>query len=221
MGIITGFLCLFCFAVLTAKALTQKLHLHKIDTLLRKLHKPASGLLLAGCILHVLYVCPVFKMRGLPVILTGFFIIAVYFLLIIFCHRKGQPASYRLRWHRILTVVMLFFITAHMTLYFLDYSSYQRRIASIRLKGIDCSDMADGKYTGEYDAGFIYARVEVSLEKGVITDIRILEHRHERGAAAEQIIHRITASGRTDTDAVSGATNSSLVIQKAVEDALN
>lgn len=221
MGIITGFLCLFCFAALTAKALTRKLNLYNIDLFFMKLHKPASGLLLAGCIAHVLSVWTVLKMRNVLVIVTGLFIFIAYILLIIFCHRKGQTAGYRLRWHRILTAVMLFFITAHITFYSLDYLDYRHKVASIRLTGIDCSGIADGNYTGEYDAGYIYARVEVSVANGAITGIRILEHRHERGTAAEQIVHHITATGRTDTDAVSGATNSSLVIQKAVENALN
>ncbi len=220
MGIITGFLCLFCFAALTAKALTRKLNLYNADLIFMKLHKPASGLLLAGCIVHILSVWTVFKMRNIFVMITGLFIFAAYILLIIFCHRKRQTAEYRLRWHRILTVVMLLFISAHIIFYSLDYLDYKNRIASIRLTGIDCSRIADGNYTGECDAGYIYARVEVVVANGSIAGIRILDHRHERGTAAEQIVHHITATGRTDIDAVSGATNSSLVIQKAVENAL-
>ena len=67
---------------------------------------------------------------------------------------------------------------------------------------------------------FIYAKVEVTVQNGEITDIIILEHRHEHGKAAETVINEIVDEQRIDVDAVSGATNSSIVIKKAVENAL-
>ena len=82
------------------------------------------------------------------------------------------------------------------------------------------SDVSDGVYIGEYDVNFIYAKVEVTVQNGEITDIIILEHRHEHGKAAETVINEIVDEQRIDVDAVSGATNSSIVIKKAVENAL-
>ena len=38
---------------------------------------------------------------------------------------------------------------------------------------------------------FIYAKVEVTVEDGEIVSINILEHRHERGKAAEKVIEKI------------------------------
>ena len=67
---------------------------------------------------------------------------------------------------------------------------------------------------------FVYAKVEVTVQNGVITNIDILEHKNERGKAAEIVTDRIIAEQKTDVDAVSGATNSSTVIKKAVENAL-
>ena len=67
----------------------------------------------------------------------------------------------------------------------------------------------------------IYAKVEVTIQNGEITGIRILEHKNERGQAAEAVVDRIVAEQRIDVDAVSGATNSSTVLKKAVENALN
>lgn len=85
---------------------------------------------------------------------------------------------------------------------------------------INISDVSDGVYIGEYDVNFIYAKVEVTVQNGEITDIIILEHRHEHGKAAETVINEIVDEQRIDVDAVSGATNSSIVIKKAVENAL-
>ena len=67
---------------------------------------------------------------------------------------------------------------------------------------------------------FVYAKVEVTVQDGVITNIDILEHKNGRGSRAEVVIDRIIEEQRIEVDAVSGATNSSTVIKKAVENAL-
>ena len=232
-GIITGYICLFCFCILLAKALTRKLGIQKADRLFMKLHKPASGILLIACTVHMILVYPILKMRNPAVIVTGICAVVTYLLLIIFCHNSGfrllqkrqtekilNPAAYKLRLHRILSVIMLACIATHITFYYMDFSSYKNRIVSASPQGIDVSQTADGTYIGEYDAGYIYAKVSVTVANGIITDIRLLEHRHQKGQDAEQITQDIVSSQRTDVDAVSGATNSSLVIEKAVENAL-
>ena len=67
---------------------------------------------------------------------------------------------------------------------------------------------------------FVYAKVEVTVQNGVITNIDILEHKNRRGSHAEVVVDRIIEEQKIDVDAVSGATNSSTVIKKAVENAL-
>jgi len=62
--------------------------------------------------------------------------------------------------------------------------------------------------------------VEVTVYGGRITEIKILEHKTERGQAAEAVIDQIISKQKVDVDAVSGATNSSMVLKKAVENAL-
>ena len=80
--------------------------------------------------------------------------------------------------------------------------------------------IADGDYIGDYDAGYIYAKVQVVVKDGKMKEIRILEHRNERGQRAESIVEHIVDKQRLDVDAVTGATNSSLVIEKACENAI-
>ena len=58
------------------------------------------------------------------------------------------------------------------------------------------------------------------MDKGQITDIEILEHRNERGQKAESIIDKIVDEQKLNVDAITSATNSSLVIKKACENAL-
>ncbi len=97
---------------------------------------------------------------------------------------------------------------------------YQRAVRETRIEEVDLSRVSDGTYTGEYDTGLVSARVEVRVESGEITDIRILEHKNERGGPAEAVTEAIVSQQRIEVDAVSGATNSSTIIKKAVENAL-
>jgi uncharacterized protein with FMN-binding domain len=49
----------------------------------------------------------------------------------------------------------------------------------------------------------------------------LLEHKNEHGKLAEIIINRIISEQKIDVDAVTGATNSSKVIEGAIQNALN
>ena len=104
--------------------------------------------------------------------------------------------------------------------YLKNVADYKRAIGETTFDEIDIADVSDGIYIGEYDVNFIYAKVEVTVEDGEIVSINIMEHRHERGKAAETVIEKIIEEQKIDVDAVSGATNSSTVIKKAVENAL-
>ena len=104
--------------------------------------------------------------------------------------------------------------------YLKDVADYQQAVKETAFKEIHISDISDGVYIGEYDVNFIYAKVEVMVQNGQIKDINILEHRNERGKAAEAITNKIIEKQKINVDAISGATNSSTVIKKAVENAL-
>ena len=104
--------------------------------------------------------------------------------------------------------------------YLKKVADYKRAVVETTIGEIDIADVSDGIYIGEYDVNFIYAKVEVTVEDGEIVSINILEHRHERGKAAETVIEKIIDEQKIDVDAISGATNSSTVIKKAVENAL-
>ena len=104
--------------------------------------------------------------------------------------------------------------------YLKSVMDYKRAVRETSFAEIDISEIPDGTYIGEYDVDFIYARVEVTVQNGKITDINILEHRQERGKNAEAVVDKIVDEQKIDVDAVTGATNSSIVIKKAVENAL-
>ena len=105
-------------------------------------------------------------------------------------------------------------------LYLKSVADYKQAVRETTFEDINISDIPDGVYVGEYDVDFIYAKVEVTVQNGEITNINILEHRNERGKTAEVIADSIVDEQKIDVDAISGATNSSTVIKKAVENAL-
>ncbi len=104
--------------------------------------------------------------------------------------------------------------------YLKKVAEYKRVVKETAFDEIDVANVSDGINIGEYDVNFIYAKVKVTVENGKIVSVNILEHRHERGKAAETVIEKIIEEQKIDVDAISGATNSSIVIKKAVENAL-
>lgn len=98
--------------------------------------------------------------------------------------------------------------------------NYKDKIKNIQINEVYLNDKKDGKYIGEFDADFIYAKVEVEIKNEKIVSINLLEHKNERGGPAEVIPKKVVESQSLKVDAVSGATNSSKVILKAIENAL-
>ena len=101
----------------------------------------------------------------------------------------------------VMILIMLFLLLASIfgTAYIDRVGEYKRAVKETTIEEVNISDIPDGVYIGEY---------------------RILEHRQERGKAAEAVANEIVDEQRIDVDTVSGATNSSIVIKKAVEVAL-
>lgn len=123
---------------------------------------------------------------------------------------------------RILSVIVGFTLVGliFFIIYLKNVSDYKQAVRETTFDNIDISVVSDGVYTGEYDVGFIYAKVEVTVENAQITNIEILEHKNDRGDSAETVINKIVEEQKIDVDTISGATNSSTVIKKAVENAL-
>lgn len=122
----------------------------------------------------------------------------------------------------LLSLILLLFLGGLIwgILYLKDVADYKQAVKETAFEELNISHVSDGVYIGEYDVNFIYAKVEVTVKNGKITNINILEHRQERGKAAESITDKIVDEQKIDVDAIAGATNSSTVIKKAVENAL-
>ena len=105
-------------------------------------------------------------------------------------------------------------------LYLRSIRDYKARVEALAFTDIDLRQVADGTYEGRCDTGVVSARVRVTVKDHILTDIELTEHQNGRGTPAEAILEEMLREQATDVDAVSGATCSSKVIRKAVEEAL-
>lgn len=119
-----------------------------------------------------------------------------------------------------IVVIFLLIGLLCLALYLKSVSDYKQAVNNIIFEEIDITKIPDGTYVGECNVNVIYAKVEVTVQNGEIKNIDILKHKNERGEAAETVIDKIADEQKIDVDAVSGATNSSTVLKKAVENAL-
>lgn len=85
---------------------------------------------------------------------------------------------------------------------------------------ISLDDIEDGSYEGDYKAFPVMVKLNVEVRDHKMTRIEILKHDNGQGKKAEEITGKILEKQNLNVDIVSGATYSSLVILKAVEDAL-
>lgn len=95
------------------------------------------------------------------------------------------------------------------------------RLADQTISNVDLSNAKDGVYIGSYKAFPVAAEVEVTINKHRIKEIELKKHNNGQGSAAEIIPGKVVEAQTLEVDIVAGATYSSKVILKAIEDALN
>lgn len=185
---------------------------------IKNIHKCLGVLTFIMLLIHAIATYKVWKNRDILLIISG--VLIGIFILIMSAAYLFKMRDKWMKIHRFCAYVVSVFIVIHIVVYFIDFFQYKNNIHRIKIQDINAEELEDGVYTGEYDAGYIYAKVNVYVEGKQIVNIEIVEHRNERGEKAEQITDRIVEQQEINVDSVSGATNSSLVIKKAVENAL-
>ena len=95
------------------------------------------------------------------------------------------------------------------------------KLESLVVSDVDLTKVSDGIYTGRYSAFPVAAEVKVTVEGHKITGIELVKHDNGQGKPAEVIPAKVVKAQSLNVDIVSGATYSSKVILKAIEDALN
>ena len=121
--------------------------------------------------------------------------------------------------NKIAAVILLVAVSGGVT-YYASFLSYKNTVDNIEITDMTAEGVSDGTYEGECDAGFVRARVKVTVKEEKIVDIVLAEHKNDRGKRAEKVVDEVLAERTTDVETVSGATNSSRVILQAIERAL-
>lgn len=217
---ITGYICAALAIMLLLLWPLKRLKNDKLKLLFLKVHKAIGIASIGMIVIHITMTYQVWRQRAFPVLASG--IILTLFLVLMLCIYIGR-SHIKKKWlqlHHIGALLILIFLILHIVTYFFDLGKYQQNIKSIKISGMEAAGIEDGTYIGDCNAGYIYAKTEVTVKDQRIIKIRLLEHRNERGQRAESVLDRICEEQSTKVDTVTGATNSSKVILKAVENAL-
>lgn len=97
----------------------------------------------------------------------------------------------------------------------------KRMLKTVEINEMSISQVVDGDYLGEAQIKPVSAKVHVQVENGKIIDIEIKDHMTGLGNKGEKIIDQIMDKQSLEVDAISSATQSSVTITKAVENALS
>jgi uncharacterized protein with FMN-binding domain len=90
----------------------------------------------------------------------------------------------------------------------------------LKIENINFKKVRDGEYVGKYNLNINSARISILVKDGAIIKIDILKHYHGPGYGADKLTEELIKKQTLEVDAISGATKSSYVLKKAVEDAL-
>lgn len=96
-----------------------------------------------------------------------------------------------------------------------------QEVPHVEVSNVELSKMDDGIYEGKFSEGLVAVSVSVEIKDSKIIDIIIKEHQNGLGKNAERIVDDIISQQSLDVDVISGATLSSNVIRRAVQEALS
>ena len=118
-------------------------------------------------------------------------------------------------------IIAVLVIIIGMSIYFaVVFSGMDDKIKAVQISEIDLSEVEDGLYRGEKRVGLVGSVVEVEVKDHKITNIDLIDHRNWHGKPAEAVLDEVIAQQSLMVDTVSGATASSRVILKSIENSL-
>ncbi|MCQ1530546.1 FMN-binding protein [Lutispora saccharofermentans] len=118
----------------------------------------------------------------------------------------------------VLLVLALGFITTKILL--TRFEGNLKQLALSEISDVDLAAAEDGIYIGSYSAFPVSAEVRVTIKNHFIVDIELLKHDNGQGQGAEIIPENVIEAQSLKADSVSGATYSSKVILKAIQNAI-
>lgn len=216
----TGIVIAILLLLLLGNCILKKAGSVKFRQFAGKAHKVVGIVFIAAAVVHLILTLPLFKQRPIAMYILGIsmLVFAIIEFALFLLRKKWQKGW--LKAHRICAVLMLCCLIGHIFFGLTSLVAYQKDVAAIKVKDVDLTKVKDGTYEGICDVQYVYAKVKVKVENHKIVSVDLLEHRTERGQKAEVLPERIVKEQKVSVDAVSGATNSSRVIEQAVCNAL-
>lgn len=95
------------------------------------------------------------------------------------------------------------------------------KLDDLTIENINLSNVKDGTYNGSYEVFPVSAEVNVTIKNKKIVNVELLKHNNGKGESAEILTEKVVENQSLEVDIVSGATYSSKVILKSIENALN
>jgi len=98
--------------------------------------------------------------------------------------------------------------------------AFAQKIEQLTVDDVGIASVKSGEYRGSVKILPVTATVRVTVKDGAITEIDLVRHFHGPDHGADAILGRVMAAQSLAVDAVAGATYSSKVVLKAIEQAL-
>lgn len=217
----TGIILAILFILTCLKFVAKRCNHKKLDFVAGKMHKVLGFILLITAIVHMIITLPLIKQRPFSMYIAGIIMVACALAAILSYFLRKKLKKNWIIFHRIVSLIFTLCLIFHVFLGVKSLKTYESEVKNIEIHNVDIERVSDGNYVGECNVGYIYAKVEVTIMDGKIESVTLLEHRNERGKSAETIAESIVEQQKIKVDEVSGATNSSKVIMKAVENAIS
>jgi uncharacterized protein with FMN-binding domain len=131
---------------------------------------------------------------------------------------SGEITIKKNRIRIIIAVVVVVLIAIWGTMAYIQ--SNLKQLSDLTIARINLSKIDDGIYAGSYKSFPVAAEVLVTISNHRIAEIDLVKHSNGQGSGAEIIPGKVVEAQSLEVDIVSGATYSSKVILKAIEDAL-
>jgi uncharacterized protein with FMN-binding domain len=121
----------------------------------------------------------------------------------------------------IIILVVLFLVIVFFGILMARNVSIAKRLKAMPISEVDLASVSDGLHKGDFAYGGFNYEVEVAVKEHKIEDIKVLKNRNTFHAKrAEGVIEKVLKNQSLKVDAVSGATNTSIALLKAIENAL-
>lgn len=126
----------------------------------------------------------------------------------------------KLKWIGLILLVIVIIIVGVFAVLISKSEANFEAFMEMPISMVDLTKLSDGSYKGAYSVFPVSVEVTVEVRAQKIVNITIDKHFNGQGKPAEVIIDEVINQQSLDVDMISGATYSSKVILKAIEDAL-